>query len=100
MATTRSGKVTNQRLSSPPFPLYPGELQQGPVTKLRVIEKNQALKLRALREFVDEGGIERRAGDEWLFHGPGTYTPRIEAEVKESVEAVVIQHSQALRLRA
>lgn len=34
---------------------------------------NTALKLRANINFVDDvnGSIERVAGDEWLFEGPG-----------------------------
>merc|ERR1719453_2671769 len=68
-----------------PFPLYPGELEQQGITQLEVVPKNAALKLRAVRDFVelasdiissdtDDGMIEddqlsikRRAGDEWLF---------------------------------
>jgi len=88
------------RMAGIPFPLYPGEERHSPITKLRVIEKNQALKLRASREFTAEDGTLRNAGDQWLFHGPGTYIPVIEAEELELVNATVIQHSQALRLKA
>lgn len=52
------------RHSSAPFPLYPGEKRHSNITKLRVIEKNQALKLRALREY-QERDTARAAGDEW-----------------------------------
>jgi major vault protein len=88
------------RLSSAPFPLYPGEAQHGIVSQLRVVEKNQALKLKATREFIDLGGVPRLAGDMWLFQGPGTYTPQVEVEEVELMSAFVIGHSQALRLKA
>jgi major vault protein len=88
------------RLSSAPFPLYPGEAQHGIVSQLRVVEKNQALKLKATREFIDLGGVQRLAGDMWLFQGPGTYTPQVEVEEVELMSAFVIGHSQALRLKA
>jgi major vault protein len=42
----------------------------------------------------------RRAGDEWLFEGPGTYIPSVEVEVLEQIVAFVIQPNQALRVRA
>ncbi|XP_075302186.1 major vault protein isoform X2 [Opisthocomus hoazin] len=88
------------RLAQEPFPLYPGEeLQQG-VTPLQVVLADTALRLRALLDFKDEDGNQFVAGDEWLFEGPGTYIPRKEVEVAETLQATVIGHNQAIRLRA
>lgn len=99
------------RLAQEPFPLYPGEELDEEVTQLQVIESNQALRLKAIRDFTDsvtvtENGqtqtqaIERVAGDEWLFEGPGTYIPRVEVAVVKTVKATVIKTNQALRLLA
>ncbi|MGK7873180.1 MAG: colicin uptake protein [Xenococcaceae cyanobacterium] len=97
------------RFAQDPFPLYPGEELEGDVTQLQVVETNQALRLRAIRDFTDtvtvEGetqtqNINRLAGDEWLFEGPGTYIPRVEVEVVEKVTASIIKPNQALRLMA
>lgn len=92
------------RFAQDPFPLYPGEELEGKVTRLRVIETNQALKLRSLRDFTEitseNTAINRRAGDEWLFEGPGTYIPRIEVEIIATVIAQVIKPNQALKLIA
>ncbi len=99
------------RFAQEPFPLYPGEEVQGEITQLTVVERNQALRLRALRDFSDSilvtaqletqsETINRLAGDEWLFEGPGTYRPRIEVEVIKVVTATVIKPNQALRLLA
>merc|ERR1712093_386472 len=93
-------EIRTHECSDAPFPLYPGESQHGAITQLRVVEKNQAIKLKATREFTDDGDVVRRAGDEWLFEGPGTYQPRIEADITKLIDAIVIGHSQALRLRA
>ncbi|XP_042742791.1 major vault protein isoform X1 [Lagopus leucura] len=88
------------RLTQEPFPLYPGEeLQQG-VTPLQVVLADTALRLRALLDFEDEDGNKFVAGDEWLFEGPGTYIPHKEVEVVETLQATVIRHNQAIRLRA
>ncbi|XP_068280859.1 major vault protein isoform X3 [Nyctibius grandis] len=88
------------RLAQEPFPLYPGEeIQQG-VTPLQVVVADTALRLRALLDFKDEDGNKFVAGDEWLFEGPGTYIPRKEVEVAETLQATVIGHNQAIRLRA
>ncbi|HEY9606255.1 MAG TPA: colicin uptake protein, partial [Allocoleopsis sp.] len=99
------------RFAQDPFPLYPDEELVGDIQQLQVVERNQALRLRAIRDFTDiitvtvDGQpqtetINRLAGDEWLFEGPGTYTPRVEAEVVETVAARVIKTNQALRLLA
>jgi len=88
-----------------PFALYPGEKVVGKVSPLQVVAPDTALRVRCIRDFKekDEEGkkvIDRRAGDEWLFEGPGTYSPRIEVNVAEVVRAVVIKPNQALKLRA
>lgn len=82
-----------------PFPLYPGERLQEPVTLLRVIQPNTALRIQALRDFAD-GETERKAGDEWSIKGPATYIPRIECLVVETMVSQVIKPNMALRLKA
>src|SRR5919202_857395 len=99
------------RLAQEPFPLYPDEELVGDITQLQVVERNQALRLIGIRDFTDSvtvtvdgetqtQTINRVAGDEWLFEGPGTYLPRVEVEVVETVTARVIKPNQALRLLA
>ncbi len=87
------------RSDSEPFPLYPGEKLVGKISPLQVVAPDTALRLRALRDFAD-GNINRVAGDEWLFRGPNTYTPRIEVQVVEVIKATVIKENQALKIRA
>lgn len=82
-----------------PFPLYPGETLKEPVTLLRVVAPSQALRITALRDFVDEK-TERNAGDEWYFFGPGTYVPRVECAIRETVLAQVIKPQQAIKMKA
>jgi major vault protein len=83
-----------------PFALYPGEKLFGKVSPLQVVAPLTAIKLRAIRDFTDDDGIERVAGDEWLFHGPGTYHPKIEVQAVEIVRATVVKPNEALKLRA
>merc|ERR1712137_904875 len=82
-----------------PFPLFPGESLYGSVTPLQIVPVDSALRLRCIRDFTD-GEVERAAGDEWLFKGPGTYLPKIEVQVVESVNAIVLSPDQGLKLRA
>ncbi|KAF1380193.1 hypothetical protein PFLUV_G00184250 [Perca fluviatilis] len=88
------------RLTQDPFPLYPGEEIQQDVTPLQIVYPDTALRLQALLDFQGEGGVKRVAGDEWLFEGPGTYIPRKEVAVLETIKATVIRENQAIRLRA
>ncbi|CAG0889129.1 unnamed protein product [Cyprideis torosa] len=76
------------------------EVVKFPVTPLRVVETDCALRLKAIRDFTDDEGNSRVAGDQWLFEGPGTYIPRKEVVVVEQVKARVILPNQAIRLRA
>jgi major vault protein len=82
-----------------PFPLYPGETLQE-IKPLRVVEPNQALRLRVVRDYVAADGTAMPTGLEFLFKGPGTYRPRVEVEEREIVDAIVVRHSEALLLRA
>ncbi|XP_063211456.1 LOW QUALITY PROTEIN: major vault protein [Chroicocephalus ridibundus] len=88
------------RLVQEPFPLYPGEEIKQDITPLQMVLADTALRLRALLDFTDEDGKKFVAGDEWLFEGPNTYIPRKEVEVAETLQATVIGHNQAIRLRA
>ncbi|XP_076853066.1 major vault protein [Brachyhypopomus gauderio] len=87
------------RLTQDPFPLYPGEEIQKDVTPLQIVYPDTALRLQALLDFEGDGE-KRVAGDEWLFEGPGTYIPRKEVAVLETIKATVIRENQAIRLRA
>ncbi len=93
-------RLTYRRFEQEPFPLYPGEKLYGKVTPLQVVAPNTALRLKATRDFTDEEGVTRRAGDEWLVEGPKTYIPRVEAQVAEIVRCVIVKPNQALKLRA
>ena len=88
------------RLAQDPFPLYPGEVLKKGRTPLTVVNANSALRLRATLDFTDEKGENYIAGDEWLFEGPGTYIPKKEIEVIETVRASIIRPNQAIKLRA
>jgi len=88
------------RLAQDPFPLYPGEQMKTSVTALKVVPANCALRLKAELDFVDANGDSKVAGDEWLFEGPGTYIPRKEVSVEESIKATIIAKNKAIKLCA
>ncbi|CAF0779422.1 unnamed protein product [Rotaria sordida] len=82
-----------------PFPLYPGEVLKQAATLLKYVAANSALRLKAVLDF-DDNGEQRKAGDEWLFEGSGTYIPRKEVSVEEHIVATVIGPNQAIKLSA
>lgn len=65
MVTDQYGQVklkhgdSEIRFEQEPFALYPGEQLVGGVEKLRIVERDTALKLRALRDFVDVLSTEK-----------------------------------------
>jgi len=59
------------------------------------VAPNTAIKLRAIRDYK-----EYKAGDEWLFKGPGTYHPSVEVQVVEITKAIIIKPNQAVLLKA
>uniref|UniRef100_A0A183TDH6 Major vault protein n=1 Tax=Schistocephalus solidus TaxID=70667 RepID=A0A183TDH6_SCHSO len=88
------------RFAQPPFPLYPGEEIMKEVTSLTVLAQNKALLLSALINFKSEDGVDRVAGEQWLFEGPGVYRPRKEVEVLSARTAEMISPNSALFVRA
>ena len=46
------------------------------ITPLKILPENSALRLRATLDFTDDSGNKFIAGDEWLFEGASTYTPK------------------------
>ena len=86
-----------------PFPLYPGEKLTDSCRPLQIVEPDTALRLEALRDFTDSRAsdpVERTAGDQWLLHGPCTYTPNVAETVSETVSSRTIKPLQALKVRA
>lgn len=83
-----------------PFPLYPYEGLEVDLTKIPVIKPNHAFLLRTLRDFKDKDGNEHNAGDEWLYHGPGSYVPSIECELVREVAPITVRPNTALKIRA
>ena len=64
-----------------------------------VIPRNQALKLEALRDFID-GETKHVAGDEWLEFGPKIYIPRVEAKIVCEIKPSIIEAQKAIKVRA
>jgi len=95
-------EIRTQQSYPDPFPLYPYELLHQDVRKFVFLKDNEALVLKALRPFVDtrDGDKERFVNDEYLFKGPGTYEPRIEEEIKQKIEAIIVLPNNALLLQA
>jgi major vault protein len=88
------------RFAQEPFALYPGEkLSAAGIAPLQVVSADCALRLRAIRD-VAVGGVARVAGDEWMFNGPGTYTPNVAVQVVEVVKSIIVHENSALKLRA
>jgi len=93
------------------------EVERVRLVKSTVLMPNQALRLRAKREFTDRTSISRKTGEEWLVRETqlaaaseaatkkgrrkgGAYIPSVEEEVCGVVNAYVLTDKKALHLRA
>ncbi|KAI0990483.1 hypothetical protein GJ496_001606 [Pomphorhynchus laevis] len=88
------------RFEQQSFPLYPGEILDKPSTKMTIILPGQALHLRALVDFIDEDGIKRIAGSEWLLRREGRYKPRKEVKEVTIITAIILNENNALHLKS
>ncbi|RNF05301.1 putative major vault protein [Trypanosoma rangeli] len=92
------------RLPQPPFPLYPGEVVSE-VKPMRILTAREAIILRALADHTTTDEltgeiVQRMAGQQWLVKGPCLYVPRVEQEVVESVEPVILAANEYMQLSA
>jgi major vault protein len=76
------------------------EVQVVEIVRAIIVKPNQALHLRARKEFKDEKNIVRKAGDEWLIRESGAYLTNVEEEVVETVSAYILTDRKALHLQA
>jgi major vault protein len=67
-----------------PFALYFGE-SVSVVQKLPIVPRDHAIKLECIRDFKDDKGVSKSAGDEWLEYGPLIYIPRPEVKIVQNI---------------
>jgi major vault protein len=65
------------------------------IVRATMIGPNQALRLRAKKEFE-----EKKTGEEWLVRTQGAYMPSVHEEIVGTIPAVVLTDKKALQLRA
>jgi len=68
--------------------------------KAVIVKPNQAIKLKARRDFRDRGGVQRRAGEEWLMGMTGAYLPSVQEKIIATVDGIILTEKVALHLRA
>lgn len=76
------------------------EVQIMGVVKAIIVKPNQALKLRAKKEFTDYKGAAHKAGEEYLVRDTGAFLPDVNEEVLDTLTAVVLTDKKALHLQA
>eukprot|EP01122_Echinamoeba_exundans_P017212 TRINITY_DN8_c0_g1_i1.p1 TRINITY_DN8_c0_g1~~TRINITY_DN8_c0_g1_i1.p1 ORF type:complete len:839 (+),score=294.77 TRINITY_DN8_c0_g1_i1:94-2610(+) len=76
------------------------EVQVIEIVRAIIVKPNQALRLRSRKEFKDQSGTVRKAGEEWLVRDTGAYLPDVNEEVVETANAYVLTDKKALHLQA
>lgn len=93
-------EVRSDDIFKEPFPLYPGEEIIKNISSAIILNEQQALRVEALRDFVDDLGEERETGQEWVIPGPMVFKDRVELRILEIIDASIIIRASALRVRA
>jgi hypothetical protein len=88
-------EIRSQKDYPEPFPLYPGE-SLVKIERLPIVPRDCAIKLEAVRDFVDAEGKKVAAGDEWIEFGPKLYTPRVEVKIVQHIQPETILYNHAL----
>jgi len=65
-----------------------------------IVMANEALKLRAIRNFIDRHGTQRIKGEEWLITKQGAYIPDVYEANLGTIPAKVLTEKMALELKA
>ena len=66
----------------------------------QTIGRDQALKVKALRDTKDYQGNDRKDGEEWLVTKRGFYIHSINEEVIEKVNPITITETQCIHMQA
>lgn len=77
----------------------PEELASAPISAV-ILNENSALQLRAKKNFTDRKGIERYAGEVWLWDEVGAFIPDVYEEVLPPIQATTLNPSIALHVKA
>ena len=65
-----------------------------------IIKPCNALRLKALYNFTDRNGVERKADEEWIERTVGSYIPDVYEKVISYQTPIILKETQALHLRA
>jgi major vault protein len=76
------------------------EVQVVEIVRATIIQPNQAIRLRARKEFTDIKGNVRRAGEEWIIRDTGAYMPDVNEEIRDTISAYILTEKKALQLEA
>ncbi|KAL6044095.1 Major vault protein [Balamuthia mandrillaris] len=81
------------------FFLRPGERLEAGIQNIHVLAAEEALLLRATKQFTDNEETVRRPGDKWMIHGPADYVPPVEVEVLEKRKAIPLDENEGIYVR-
>jgi len=82
------------------FSLYPGEeLEHNKIRNEYVLIQDTGLRMKALHNFMDGNGKERKAGDLWNEVGPTHYIPHKYAIVEKGIKAISLGRDQGIYVK-
>jgi major vault protein len=65
-----------------------------------IVKENEALVLRANRNFKDKNNIERKVGQKWLMRQKGAYLPDVSEDILDNTTSYILDDEKSLYLMA
>ncbi len=76
-----------------------GEMSPTGIREEFVLKENIGLLVKALKDFVDDTGTTRKAGDLWIIKGPTNYIPPKYVHVERYVNAISLGHYEGIYIK-
>jgi len=86
--------------SGPNYYLPRAEVEIISEKKCEIVRENEALVLKAVRNFTDKNNIARKVGQTWLMREKGAYLPNVSEEILRKSEAHILDDEKSLILTA
>ena len=79
--------------------MEPGEILESEIEQAKVLGDDETILLKANKEFTDDEGTVRTAGEIWLIKGPREYIPPCEVEMLEIRRAIPLDENEGIYVR-
>lgn len=82
------------------FFLNPGEsIENNEISKVKILNDNEALLLQAKDDYIDPDGTQFKAGAKWMVKGPIRFIPPIEVDILKVIQTIPLDANEGIYIR-